>query len=579
MTSSEIADNLEEIATLLELQGANVFRIRAFNNAARVVRSVEIELSDFVEEASAGKVKGIGPAISENIQVLFNEGELPFLDELRDSFPEGLLELLNIPGLGAKKVKKLYEELEIESLSDLEEACKNEKLSDLKGFSSKTETNILESIERYRKFSSQFLYRTALEKSKEILEYLSKSKLTGKVELAGSLRRNKEVVKDIDIIATSRSPVKLMEKFTSYPSVEKIVAEGETKSSVIIEDGLGVDLRVVSEEEFAAAILHFTGSKEHNTRLRSIAIKKGLKLNEYGLFKDDTALSLDSEEAIYKELGLAWVPPELREDRSEIEEAQRLLKKKSTFARLIEVDDIKGILHAHSTYSDGKHTLEQMALAAKDLGFEYLGITDHSQTAAYAGGLKPAAVKKQHKEIDELNKKLAPFKILKGIESDILADGSLDYNEKVLESFDFIIASVHSQFNLDESAMTKRFINAIKNPYTTIIGHPTGRLLLKREAYALNIPEILSAAKEYGVSIELNANPRRLDLDWRYLSQARKLGISIPINPDAHSIEGMQNIAYGVKVARKGGLTKDESLCCMNLNSLEKFLDARRNDS
>jgi len=576
MNSKQIAESLEEIATLLELQGANTFRVRAFNNASRILRSLESDLKSFVRDASDGKVKGIGPALSGDIESLYETGELPFLDELRESFPDTLLEILNIPGLGAKKVKALYEQLEIESIDELEQACKDQQLAQLKGFSNKTEINILESIERYRKFSTQFLFRDAFSRSAPLLKALKETGLADELEVAGSLRRAKEVVKDIDIIATSKKPEKLMQAFVELKGVIQVIAHGETKSSVLLESGLAVDLRVVSKKEFPAALLHFTGSKEHNTVLRSMAIKKDLKLNEYGLFKGEKALSLKSEEEIYNKLDLCWIPPELREDLGEIDNARTLLEKNKAFPEFLKVKDIKGILHAHSTYSDGENTLEEMALACKKAGYQYLGITDHSQSAAYAGGLKPAALKKQQKEIDELNEKLAPFKILKGIESDILADGSLDYSKKVLESFDFIIASIHSQFNLSEKDQTKRIIKAVSNPFTTILGHPTGRLLLKREGYELNLPAVIEACAEHGVAIELNANPRRLDLDWRFISKAKSLGVSVPINPDAHSVEGISHVAFGVNVARKAGLTKKDSLSCLTLKKLEEYFEARK---
>ena len=375
MTSKQIASSLEEIATLLELQGANTFRIRAFNNASRILRSLEADLETFVRDASDGKVKGIGPALSGDIEALYETGELPFLDELRDSFPESLLEILNIPGLGAKKVKALYEQLEIESIDELEQACKDEQLAQLKGFSNKTEKNIIEAIERYRNFSSQFLFRDAFARSTPLLKALKKTGLAEEIEVAGSLRRAKEVVKDIDIIATSTKPKKLMEAFVGLEGVIQVIAHGETKSSILLEDGLAVDLRVVTKKEFPAALLHFTGSKEHNTVLRSIAIKKNLKLNEYGLFKGEKALGLKSEEEIYKKLDLCWVPPELREDLGEIDRATKLLEKDKTFPELLKVKDLKGILHAHSTYSDGEHTLEEMAKACKAAGYQYLGIT------------------------------------------------------------------------------------------------------------------------------------------------------------------------------------------------------------
>jgi len=575
MNAKEIANSLDEIATLLELRGDNPFRIRAFSNASRVLRSTDLDLEVFIESAKDKKIKGIGPALTENIEAFYQDGELDFLNDLRDEFPDGLLEILELPGLGAKKVKVLYRDLKVESIDELKTVCENGKLAELKGFSEKTATNILDSIERHKTFSGQFLYRDAYAAALPVLEQLKKSKLTDSIEIAGSLRRGKEVVKDIDIIASTAAANKLMDFFTQLEEVDKVTSKGETKSAIILKSGISVDLRVVPKKDFASALLHFTGSKEHNTVMRSRAIQRGFKLNEYGLFKGEKAFSLKTEEAYYKKLDLSYVPPERREDLGEIELAEKLAEKDAQFPKAITIKDIKGILHAHSTYSDGANTLEEMAKATKKAGYKYLGITDHSQTAAYAGGLKPKEISKQHDEIDKLNEQLAPFRIFKGIESDILTKGELDYKEKVLENFDFIIASVHSQFNLAEAAMTERFINAIKNPYTTIIGHITGRLLLKRDGYAVNVPKVLEACAEYGVAIEINANPKRLDLDWRYLNLAKRLGIKIPICPDAHSIEGISNVAYGVVTARKGGLEKKDVPNCWTLAKLEKFFEER----
>jgi len=562
---------LEETAALLELSGANPFKIRAFDNGARILKSSELGLERFYEQAVNKKVKGFGPGLTSALEELLEDGVFGELEDLREQFPDTLLELLKIPGLGAKKVKVLYNEKSIGSLEELEAACKAEEIATLKGFGKKTQDKILQGLDYIKKFRGRNLLSKAMTNAEALLSYLKESKHASKLELAGSLRRKKETIKDIDILAISKEPTELMEHFVQYPLIATVSAHGETKSSIVLEDGIAVDLRVMDEKEFPAALCYFTGSKEFNTKLRGIAQRKELKLNEYGLYKGSKRLKAESEEAILNRLGLSFVPPELREDLGEIELAQKFFESKEKFPTLIELSDIKGILHAHSTYSDGQNTLREMAVATKALGYEYLGITDHSQTASYAGGLKPAQIKKQHEEIDSLNEELAPFKIFKGIESDILNDGSLDYSEKVLASFDFIIASVHSNLSMEEKLMTERICNAVRNPFTTILGHVTGRLLLRREAYAVDVEAVIEAAAETKTAIEINANPYRLDLDWKYHRKAKLLGISLPVNPDAHSIEGLEDVRYGAGVARKGMLENKDVLNTKTRAQLEKY--------
>ena len=566
ISAKAIATALEEVGVLLELKGESSFKTRAYNNAARILRSLNTGLDEFLEEIDQGNVKGIGPALTDTIFTLVDLGELPYLEELRSEFPDTLLELLKISGLGAKKIRVLRDQLGINDLEHLKEACQNGELASLRGFGKKTAENILAGIERMSTYSARFLYPSALAQANVLLAALKRSKLVQQIEVAGSLRRKKETIKDIDILACSQKPQVIMETFVGHQLVERVVAQGPTKSSVLLQSGISVDLRVVKEKEFPAALQYFTGSKEHNTEMRTIAKSAGYKLNEYGLFKGKRALSLKTEKELYEKLGLKEIPPELREANGEFEAA-----KDSKLPKLVKLKDIKGILHAHSHYSDGENSLREMAQAVKEAGYEYFGISDHSQSAAYASGLKAKDIKRQHKEIDELNQELAPFRIFKGIESDILEDGSLDYPESVLESFDFIIASVHSRFGLTEKQMTKRIQKALMNPFTTILGHPSGRLLLKREAYQINMHEILETAAEYGVAIELNANPQRLDLDWRFLRRAKDLEIPIPISPDAHSVEGLYDLKYGLGIARKGWLSKENVLNCFSLKEIEEF--------
>ncbi|NLH49319.1 MAG: DNA polymerase/3'-5' exonuclease PolX [Myxococcales bacterium] len=570
-TLKDLTTAFEEIAVLLDLMGENPFKGRAYANAARIVQSGELGLADLAARSLAGEIKGIGKGLAEKIDELQRTGEIAYLNELRAAFPAGLLEMLRIPGLGAKKIRTLHQELGIQSVGDLEEACRENHLLKVAGFGAKSQENILAGIERLRRFSGLFLYSTARRIADELLAHLRATGLAERLAIGGSLRRRKEIVKDIDLLAASSQPARLMEAFVNTPGVAQITGHGETKSSVVLAGGIAVDLRVVDETQYAAAWVHFTGSKEHNTQLRSLAKDQNRKLSEYGLFENDAPLPLRDETDLYRRLGLHFVPPELREGLGEIERAAR-----GDFPALVDDADVQGVLHAHTTYSDGQLTLRQLALLVRDRGYHYLGVTDHSQSAAYAGGLKPDDLKRQHDEIDALNEELAPFIIFKGIESDILADGRLDYDERELAAFDFVIASVHSRFNLGEEEMTRRIVAALENPYTTILGHPTGRLLLSRDGYAVNLPAVLDAAARCGVAVEINANPHRLDLDWRHHRRARELGIPIPICPDAHTPAGLDDIAYGVGTARKGGLTKEDVPTCWPAARLAEYFTRRK---
>ena len=585
MTTKEIAAVFEEIAVLLELKGENPFRVRAFSNAARFLKASELSTDDFIRQLQTSGVKGFGPQLAENILTLHETDGLPLWEELRASFPDSLLDFLRIPGLGAKKVKVLYEDLNLTTLEQLREACEQNKVSALKGFGKKTEQNILKGIEQYETYRTQFRFDTAEAEAKKIVSYLQEAGLADRIEIAGSLRRKKETVKDIDLLACvsdpKKQPEKIMAAFTAYPETQSVRSHGTSKSSIVTMSGIGVDLRVIDDSSdkassFATALLHFTGSKEHNTALRTLAKQKDYKLNEYGLWSNDKALDLSDEAAVYRALELAYIPPERRECLGEIEQAHSCFERNEELPRLVQLEDIKGVIHAHTTYSDGANTLEEMANAAVKRGYQYLAVSDHSQSAAYAGGLKQEDIIRQHEEIDRLNAALRPFKIFKGIESDILADGSLDYENDILARFDFVIASIHSRLSMSESEMTERIIRAVQNPFTTILGHPTGRLLLRREPYALDIHAVLQAAAEFGVAVELNANPRRFDLDWRLHQKAHELGILVPICPDAHSIEGMDLVRFGVGIAQKGGLLADDVMNTWDCSKIEEYFLERR---
>lgn len=569
MDKLDVSKVLNEIGTLLELKGENPFKFRAYHNAAVSVEALEEDLDKAVEDGTLEEQKGIGKGIYEKIVELYKTGHLKYYEELKKEIPAGLLEIIRIPGVGPKKAKALYDELGISTVGELEYACIENRLIGLHGFGEATQEKILKGIEYYKKGLGHHLFNVALRDAERLLSLLGKHKDIKRSSIGGSIRRRKEVVKDIDIVASARQErvVSIMDYFTTLPDVQSVMARGDTKSTVILNSGINADLRIVSDSEYPFALHYFTGSAEHNTAMRSRAKKFGLKLNEYGLFKGDKSLHCNSEEDIFKALGLAWIPPELREDKGEIEAAEH-----GKLPELIEPSDIKGIFHVHTTYSDASMTLHEAVKLAQGAGYKYIGISDHSKSAYYAGGLTEERLRVQHDEIDELNSKLKGIHIFKGIECEILADGSLDYSDDILAKFDFVIASVHSRFNMDEDEMTERIIKAISNPFTTMLGHPTGRLLLSREGYKVDLYKVINAAAEKGVVIELNAHPYRFDLDWRYCRYARDRGVKVSINPDAHHAEDLSNVAYGVGIARKGWLTKKDVLNTMTLKEIKDRL-------
>ncbi len=569
MNKLEVSKILEEIGTLLELKGENPFKFRAYHNASVTVEALEEDLDKAIEDGTLAEQKGIGKGLYEKIVELNNTGRLKYYEDLKKEIPAGLLEIIRIPGVGPKKAKALYEELGISTVGELEYACMENRLIDLHGFGETTQAKILKGIEYYRKGMGHHLFNVALKDAERLLTLLEKNKDIKMRSIAGSIRRRKEVIKDIDIVASAihERVGSVMDFFTTLPDVQSIVAKGDTKSSVILSSGINADLRIVSDSEYPFALHYFTGSAEHNTAMRSRAKKFGLKLNEYGLFKGEKSLQCKSEEEIFKALGLTYIPPELREDKGEIEAAEQ-----GKLPELIEPSDIKGIFHVHTTYSDASMTLHEVVKLAQGAGYQYIGISDHSKSAYYAGGLTEEKLRAQHDEIDGLNSKLKNFYIFKGIECEILSDGSLDYSDEILAEFDFVIASVHSRFNMSEEEMTDRIIKAISNPYTTMLGHPTGRLLLSREGYKVDLHKVIDAAAEKGVVIELNAHPYRFDLDWRYCKYAKEKGVKVSINPDAHHTGDLLNVAYGVGIARKGWLTSRDVLNTMRLNEIREFL-------
>lgn len=564
MDNRSVAGVLNQIGAILEIKDENPFKVRAYYTGARNVEALTEPIGKVVEENRLREIPGIGEALQQKITELVQTGRLKYLDEILKTLPSGLLDLLRIPSVGPKKVKILFEKLKVTGIEDLEKACRENRLIDLEGFGEKTQQKILEGIQFVSQHRGRFRLGDARPIAEEVVERMEQCPAVRRVSLAGSLRRWKEVVKDMDIVASSKKPDEVMDFFVQLPQVAEVIAKGPTKSSVRFQNGIAADLRVVADDEFAYAMHHFTGSKEHNVAMRARAQKMGLKINEYGLFKGARRIPCKDEEEFFKALKLKFIPPELRENMGEIEASE-----KNELPDLIEPEDIKGVLHVHSTWSDGTASIAQMAEAARRLGFEYMGLSDHSQEASYANGLDEARLKKQWEEIDGLNKKVKGFKILKGMELDILADGSLDLDEKMLAQLDFAIGSIHSRFTMPEEEMTARVIKAIANPHLDIFAHPTGRLLLDREGYRIDLDKVLDAVKKYDKVIELNANPHRLDLDWIHARRARDKGVKLSINPDAHSTKGLADVRFGVATARRAWLRKEDVI---NTRSCQEVL-------
>lgn len=579
MDKKSVVEILDEIGTLLELTGENPFRSRAYHNGAQVIEGLTEDLHELILQGSLTSIKGIGQGLADTITELMQTGKTQMHEELRAKVPSGVLEMLRIQGLGPRKIKTLYEKLHIKSIAELREACEKQRLRSLDGFGSKTEENILKNISHLERNSDKHLYPQALESAEKIVALLKQIKGVQQCDYAGSLRRRKEIIGDIDILMSAPDKLRngILSAFTKQEDVESIVASGDTKSTVILKNGIQCDLRIVSESEYPFTLNYFTGSKEHNVEMRSLARKQGLSLNEYGFTRIEESKSaksgkkippFKSEEEIYKTLGLHYIPPELRENTGEIEFAQ-----KQAIPKLIELSDLRGTFHCHTTDSDGLNSLDQMTAAAQNLGWQYVGFADHSQIASYAGGMSPAKAREQMKRIDRFNEQNKNFRVFKGVECDILPDGSMDYDNTLLSEFDYVVASIHSKFKMTEDEATKRIIKALKNKYVTILGHPTGRLLLQREGYSVNMMEIIAAASDYGKAIEINAHPMRLDLDWRFLKHARDKGVPIFINPDAHSINGLQDVQYGVGIARKGWLEAKDVVNTWPTREIIRFLE------
>jgi DNA polymerase (family 10) len=569
MDKHQVAAILDEMGTLLELQGENPFRCNAYHTAARTLEQLEGDLATYVAEKRLGEIKGIGETLQQKITSLVSTGQLPQYEDLKREIPPGLLQMIRIPSLGPKKAKALHDQLGIDSLDKLKAACEAGKVAGLKGFGVKTQTKIMEGLAFIDKVGQRRRIDEAMDIATRVFDQLRDHPAVIRAELCGSLRRRRETIADIDILMSSKDPAGLMKAFVGLGEVQQVVGQGETKASVILQNGMQADLRVVTDAQFPFALHYFTGSKDHNIGVRARAQDYGLKLNEYGLEGEKKKIKAKDEADIFAALELDYIPPELRENTGEIEAAAE-----HRLPQLIELSDLQGTFHCHTTYSDGTASLEEMANAAKQLGLHYFGFGDHSQSLTVARGLSPERVRQQHAEIDALQKKTLGLRLFKGIECDILADGSLDYSDDVLDSFDYVVASVHTHFNQTEEEMTSRLLKALRHPCVTMLGHMTGRLLLRRDGYKVNIDRVLRAAAEHKKLIEINAHPQRLDLDWIHCKHGKGLGVKFVINPDAHATEEIGLIGYGIDVARRGWLEKGDVFNTQSASSIAKYLSA-----
>jgi len=567
-----LANTLDEIALLLELKGENPFKLRAYKNGAEIVRSHEGDIIELAKNNELKGIKGIGDALAQKLHELATTGNLEFHSKLKAEFPETLFELFDLDGIGPKKIKALYDKLDISSIADLTKACEEHQVAELSGFGKKTEEKILAAIERKAQFADRYRLGDVAVYVETILDYLRLHSETLRVSTAGSYRRGKETLHDLDFLVATSEPKELISYFCKFPDTNQIISEGETKGAIRLKNGLQCDLRAVSNSQFPFALQYFSGSKEHNVALRSRALKQKLSLNEYGFSSTDTEkivdLGVESEEAIYRELGLQFTPPELRENRGEIEAAEE-----GNLPDLIDIENLRGTFHNHTTASDGSHSLEEMANAAADLGLQYLGVSDHSKSSVQANGLDETRLLKQIQDIATLNQSRDDIHIFAGSEVDILKDGSLDFANDVLSQLDYCVASVHNVFNLPEKEMTNRIIKAMENPHVTMLGHLTGRLLLRRNEYALNHDKIIDCAAETGTIIELNCSPWRLDMDWRWWHRARDKGVICSINPDAHHADHLQFLHFGVLQARKGWLRREDVVNTLELEDMKQFLN------
>jgi len=572
MTNSEISAVFEHIADLLEFQGANPFRVRAYRNAARTIRDLPESAADIVRdpERSLTDIEGIGKDLAEKISTLVATGSLPMLEELLAEIPESVLAMLRVPGLGPKRAAMLYHELHVATLDDLRAACQAEQVRQLKGFGAKMEAAILQGLDIAAEAGQRMLWAEADQHAQDILAHMRQCRSIRQIEAAGSYRRGKETIGDLDFLVAADNTAAAMDQLAGYGGVADVLARGSTKMSVRLGSGLQLDLRVVPAESFGAALQYFTGSKEHNIVLRGRAKSCGLKINEYGVFRGDKLIAGRTEDEVYAALDLPCFPPELREARREFDWADA-----GELPTLVELRDIQGDLHMHSTWTDGLATIEEMAAAAKKRGLKYIAITDHSKRVKMVGGLDGDRARQQWAEIDQLNKRLKGITVLKGIEVDILERGGLDLDDDVLAQADWVVASVHYGQSQSREQITQRIIGALENPYVAAIAHPTGRLLMERRPYQLDLDVVMKAARDNGKFLELNAHPSRLDLDDVACAAAKNYGIPIVISTDSHSVTGLDAMRYGVQQARRGGLTKTDVANTRSWPQVQKLLGSK----
>ena len=574
MKNKEVANIFNKVAALLEIKGDNPYRIRAYQKAAQTIEALTADVEELAKQGKLEKLPGIGPDLASKIKEILKTGTLPLYEELKKDVPLILLNFLEIPGLGPKKVKVLYEKLGITNIEELERACKAHKIAKLPGFGWKTEENILKGIKLFKEKTGRKPLGEILSLAEEIIETLKKESPVENIAVAGSIRRRKETVKDIDILITSIQPEKVMKKVTELSLVEEVIAFGETKTSVRLKTGIQMDVRVVEPDSWGAALAYFTGSKAHNIRVRELALEKGLKINEYGVFKGDTKIAGKTEEEVYASVGLPFIHPELREDRGEIEAALH-----GKLPKLVEYDEILGDAHVHSKYSDGTASLEEIMAKAEKLGLSWVAVCDHSQGLKVAGGLSIEDLFKKKKHIEELNKRSSKVKLIFGSEVDILSDGTLDYPDEILAEIDYVVAAIHTGFQQSEEQITNRIISALKHPLVHAIAHPTGRVIGEREPYAVNIPKILETAAQYGKALEINAYYKRLDLNDINTRAAKEKGIPLIIGTDTHFIDQMEYLHLGTAVARRGWCEKSDVLNTLTYEEFMAWLKKVRNQS
>ena len=565
--NKEVAEIFERIADILEILEDNRFKVRAYRNAARNLTELGDDIEAIAERNELEKIPAIGKDLAAKIREYIEQGKISYYEGLIERVPEGLVALLGIQGLGPKTLARLFKDLGVKSLEDLQRTIEGEEILKLEGMGEKKVQDIRRGIQVFQEGAQRAPLGILLPVAETLIGEISKIPGTEGTIAAGSLRRMKETIGDIDILTMADDGQRVIEAFTKLPFAREVLASGDTKGSIIIRNGIQVDLRVIGPESYGAALQYFTGSKAHNVKLRTIALKKGLKINEYGIFRGDEKLAGETEKEIYGIIGLEWIPPEIREDKGEIESALE-----GRLPELVELSDIKGDLHTHSKWSDGKSSIEEMALKAKELGYEYIAIADHSPSSRIAGGLSVERLYEKKKEIEAVRKKLTGIKVLMGSEVDIRSDGSLDYPDEVLKDLDVVVASVHSGFKMDRETMTMRITRALQNPFVHILGHPTGRLIGERDPYQVDIDRVIRTAKEFGKAVEVNSFYSRLDLNDIHVRKAMDMGVRIVISTDSHHTDHLSMMRLGVATARRGWAEKKDVLNTLGYDELSDWL-------